>query len=296
MRRLTTAWTDAHLWLIVAAAALVTLGNMATTGIHDTPEVTVVTLAAIVGAFAIASFTDAFGGLIAGLVAAALYTAMHQYLPDARPVSFLTTSLTVTLLLVVGLASGVVADRIRRGRRIVARQQSQAIAPVEGSLGLISAEDAEIVLEEEKVRAELHERPLSRAVVTVAFTDAGLATEDQRRARRSVARALESELRITDVVYVGEDDRFGVILPETNALDALDIIEPALILARSATFADRAAGHRRPLDDVAQVLVEVHAVVTSSRVTSTSRTTPARARANANRRRRRTGTERPQAS
>ena len=44
MRRLTTAWTDAHLWLIVVAAGLVTLGNVATSGTHENPQVGMVTI------------------------------------------------------------------------------------------------------------------------------------------------------------------------------------------------------------------------------------------------------------
>lgn len=299
MRRLTTAWTDAHLWLIVGAAALVTLGSLATAGSHETSEVTVLTLAAVIGAFALASFSDAFGGLIVGLVAAALYTAMHQYLADARPVSFLTMALTITLLLAVGMASGVAADRIRRGRRLAARAGTQAVAPVEGSLGLVSTEDAAIILEDERARAELHQRPLSTAVVDVRITDFTLDIEDQRRARRAVARALETELRVTDVVFVDEEGRLGVILPETSVRAAVDVIEPALILARSATFADRGAGHRRPLADVALVLVEATEVVAPAEALPpppTSVPTKAATRHGSAKRRRRPATERAKAS
>ena len=261
LRRLTTAWTDAHLWLIIVAAGLVTLGNVATAGTHETPQVGMVTIAASIAAFALATFTDAFGGLIVGLAAAALYTAMHQYVPDAHPVGFFTQALTIVLMLLVGLASGLVADRIRRGRRMAARVGSQAVAPVEGSLGLISASDAAVILDDERVRAALHERPLCQAVVEVQITDQRLREEDQRRARRTVARALEAELRVTDVVYVTDEGHFGVILPETTAAAAQDMIEPALMLARAATFADRTAGQRRMLGDVAEVEVLVTALV-----------------------------------
>lgn len=294
MRRLTTAWTDAHLWLIVVAAGLVTLGNLATTGTHETPEVGAVTVAASIAAFALATFTDAFGGLIVGLAAAAVYTAMHQYVPDASPVGFLTQALTIVLLLLVGLASGVVADRIRRGRRVAARVGSQAVAPVEGSLGLISAADAATVLDDERVRAALHQRPLSQAVVEVDIRDQRLKEEDRRRARRTVARALESELRVTDVVYVTDEGHFGVILPETSATDAQDMIEPALMLARAATFADRNAGVRRQLDEVADVTVLVTALVTpaGTPVRNVTAGRPATTRGASTRRRRRPASER----
>ncbi len=296
MRRLTTAWTDAHLWLIVVAAGLVTLGNVATTGTHQNPQVGMVTIAASIAAFALATFTDAFGGLIVGLAAAALYTAMHQYVPDAHPVGFATQALTIALMLLVGLASGVVADRIRRGRRMAARAGAQAVAPVEGSLGLISATDAAVILDDERTRAVLHERPLCQAIVEVQITDEGLRDEDRRRARRTVARALEAELRVTDIVYVTDDGNFGVILPETTAAAAQDMIEPALMLARVATFADRNAGQRRQLGDVAEVDVLVTALVTPAGqpVRNVTAGRPATRAGAQTRRRRRPATERTQ--
>jgi hypothetical protein len=197
------------------------------------------------------------------------------------------------------MASGVAADRIRRGRRLAARSGTQAVAPVQGSLGLVSTEDATIILEDERARAELHQRPLSTAVVDVRITDFALDIEDQRRARRAVARALETELRVTDVVYVDEEGRLGVILPETSVRAAVDVIEPALILARSATFADRGAGHRRPLAEVALVLVEVTEVVAPAEALPpppTSVPTKAATRHGSAKRRRRPATERAKAS
>lgn len=261
MRRLTTAWTDAHVWLIVLAGVLVSLGYLGTPSTAAAPAVTAITLATVVAAFAFASFTDAFGGLLVGLVAAATYTAMRQYLPDSGPTDFVRQSVVLFLLLMVGLSSGIVADRIRRGRRIADRAGDHAVLPVAGSLGLVSAQDAEQVLADETVRAELHGRPLTTAVVTVRMIDDGLADDDVRRARRAVARALESELRVTDVVFAAADDQFGVILPETTEAAAPDVIEPALMLARAATFADRGRGHRRLLTEVAELEVVVTPVV-----------------------------------
>lgn len=259
--RLTSAWTDAHLWLLVAAVSLIALSSLTSSTSRSTPIATAISLGTLVCAFVVASLTDAFGGMLVGLIGAAVFTAMHQYLPDLAPVGFLVQGVTLGLLMMLGLSSGVVADRIRRGRRIAARQGTHTVAPVPGSLGLMSAADAEWLLQEERARAELHGRPLTTARVEVRITDRRLAEDDVRRARRAVARALETELRVTDVVFAEPDDQFGIILPETEPSAAEDIIESALIVARSASFADRAAGHRRPLADVADTVVAVTAVV-----------------------------------
>lgn len=274
--RLISAWTDVHVWLILTAVSLIALTSLTSWTSGSSVFATEISLGTLVAAFVVASFTDAFGGMIVGLVAAATLTATRQYLPDLPPVGFLVQAITMGLLLFLGLTSGLVADRIRRGRRIAARQGTQAVAPVPGSLGLISSTDAEWILAQERARAELHERPLTTARIEVVITDADLAGDDVRRAARAAARTLETELRVTDVVFARGDREFGVILPETDPESAADIIESALIVARSATFADRARGHRRPLGEVAELSVTVTGVVPPPALRPVASTKPVR--------------------
>ncbi len=257
----TSVWTDAHLGLITGATILAALGALAASGSAGPADVALSTLAVTLTTFVIASFTDAFGGMLVGLIASAVFTAIHQYLPDAAPMSFAIQALTLGLLLLLGMTSGLVADRVRRGRRIATRNGGQAIATVEGSLGLLTAADAELTLDHERVRAQLHGRPLTTVLIDVVITEMGLTSEEVRRARRAVARSLETELRVTDIVYLDAEDRFGAILPETTQDAASDIVESALIVARAATFADRRAGHRRPVAEVATLDVEITQIV-----------------------------------
>jgi hypothetical protein len=131
----------------------------------------------------------------------------------------------------------------------------------------MSAADAATALSAERARAELHQRPLSTATIRVDFTHDGLGAEDERRARRAVARSLETELRVTDLVYLDDDGHFGAILPETTTETALVVVESALMVASAATFADREAGHRKCLSDVAELRVELTSIVTPAPVT-----------------------------
>ena len=259
--RLTSAWTDAHLTLIAAAAMLASLGTLAVGGSATAPDVAISTLAIAFLTFVLASLTDAFGGMLVGLVAAAALTPVHQYLPTAHPAGFGAQAVTLGLLFLLGMSSGLAADRVRRSRRIAARGSGHAILPVEGSLGLMAAGDAALALAHEQARAELHQRPLTTATVRVAFTDTSLAEEEVRRARRAVARSLETELRVTDILYVDTEGQLGAILPETDLAAAVDVVESALIVARAATFADRQAGHRKPVADVAELVVELTPMV-----------------------------------
>ena len=260
-QRLTSAWTDAHLGLVAGAAILALLGMLASGGSLTSPDVALSTLGIAILTFVLASLTDAFGGMLVGLVSSAAFTAVHQYVPVAHPVGFGTQALTLGLLFLLGMTSGLVADRVRRTRRISARSGGHAIQPVEGSLGLMSSSDAALALAHEQARAELHQRPLTTATILVEITDGSLGDEEVRRARRAVARSLETELRVTDIVYVDTEGRLGAILPETGVAAALDVVESALIVARAATFADREQGHRKPVADVAELRVELTPLV-----------------------------------
>ncbi|MEZ5097623.1 MAG: hypothetical protein R2731_16925 [Nocardioides sp.] len=100
-------------------------------------------------------------------------------------------------------------------------------------------------LEQERVRAELHDRPLTIAAIEIKLHDDQLGLEAARRARRAVARSLETELRVTDIVQCRRCGRFGAILPETTAGAARDVLESALMSARQATFADHEVRGRR---------------------------------------------------
>ncbi len=272
-RRLTSAWTDAHAGLVAGGAVLVLLGALAASGSVARLNVALTTIAVALATFAVASLTDAFGGMLTGLVAAAVFTAIHQYIPDSRPMSFATQAATLGLLFMLGLSTGLVADRMRRAHRVSARASGHAILPVEGSLGLLSTADAAVALAHETARAELHGRPLTTATITLEVTAARLGAEELRRARRAVARSLETELRVTDLVFVDAEGRFGAILPETAPARAVDVVESALMVARNATFADREAGRRIAVGDVAALSVELTAVVdeVKSRSGSSSR-------------------------
>lgn len=260
-RRLTSGWTDAHAGLVAGGAMLAVLGAVSVSGSFRGLEVAASTIAVALATLVLASLTDVFGGMLVGLGATAVFTVVHQYLPDARPMSFLAQAATLALLFLLGASTGLAADRVRRAHRISERAAGQAILPVEGSLGLLSSGDAAVALTHEKARAELHERPLTTATISLEITATGLGAEEVRRARRAVARSLETEFRVTDLVYVDAEGRFGAILPETTPAGALDVVESALIVARAATFADRASGRRTPVADVATLVVEVTPIV-----------------------------------
>ncbi len=253
-RPLTSVWTDVHLGLLVVASATAALGALTVAG---ETAFTVGSVGIVMATVALASVTDSFGGLVVGLLAGAATTALRHAVSAEQFIGFANHAATLILLMVVGASTGNVGERIRRGRRVAARLAANAVAPVEGTLGLISFEDAQWRLEEEKERAQLHDRPLSIAQVTVRITDTHLADDDRIRAIRAVARSLESELRPTDVPFVISEGNFGIILPESNGDTAADVIEPALIVGRQATFTDRVSGKRRRVCDVADVRVSV---------------------------------------
>jgi GGDEF domain-containing protein len=256
-RRTTSVWTDVHGLLLTAGVLATALGALGVLAGAGNPGLTIASMTVVAATVLVASLGDTFPGLVVGLSAGAMTMALQEFLADGPVHGFVVHAVTAGLLLMLGGVIGLLVDRVRRSRRVTARLADQAVAPVHGTLGLMSAQDAHWRLEEELSRAQLHGRPLTTAFVRVSLTDLDLGGADAVRARRAVARSLETELRPTDVPFVEDDGTFGIILPETTSGAALDVIERALIVARQATFADRAAGVRRRVDEVADVRLGV---------------------------------------
>lgn len=254
LRRLTSGWTDLHPSLVTSFLVVGTL-TWTSAGIGGQAGPAVVLVMALTALVALCF--DAMTGLVTGLAGAAGCLAATRLL-GGTDATFATQAGIAGLVLLLGTIAGSTGDRIRRGRRLAARTAAGAVAPVPGSLGLMSTEDAHERLDEEITRARLHARPLSASTLRVLIHDPGLSPEDIRRARRAVARVLESELRATDIPFVSlAEGEFGVIMPETDAEAGADVLESVLILAREATFADRATGQRRHVGDVAVVQVGI---------------------------------------
>lgn len=268
LRRMTSGWTDLHLPLVSAALVAGTI-SWSAAGLEGLAGPGVVAVVATVALLAL--LADAFFGIAVGLLGAAVTvfvvtsTQPHRSLAEAA-----VHAATAVLVLVLGALAGGIGDGIRRGRRRAGRIAAGAVAPVPGSLGLMSAADAHLRLEEEIVRARLHDRPLALAVVNVTLREE-ISAENARRARRAVARVLDTELRSTDIPFaVDSEGEFGVILVETPAETAGDVLESALILARDATFADRETGERRYVGDVAFVLLGVTEISHRTRSTASA--------------------------
>ena len=117
-RRTTSVWTDAHAALLTGGAILSLLGALSVSGSFSGLEVALTTVAVALATFALASLADAFGGMLIGLAAGATLTAVHQYVPGARALPFATQAATLGLLFLLGMSTGLVADRMRRAHRI----------------------------------------------------------------------------------------------------------------------------------------------------------------------------------
>lgn len=196
----------------------------------------------------------AYGGAFVGLPAGALCATVLLSLPEVTTLSAVprTEVVAVTLLLVAagwlaGLAHSQVGLAVR-GATIV----DHLFAPPIGSLGLLSAEAAELRAEEEMMRARHHERPLS---LLLCHLDALPQTDrtSYGRARRAVARILESRLAPTAVPFELDDQTFGVLLPEIEATSLPMVVETIERALDEATFADRASSDRRSVLDVLNV-------------------------------------------
>ena len=255
--RLTSGWTDLHVTLFLALTSL----GLSASQIGQHPRDLAIAMGLIATAVVVgASFTDGMGGLVAGLAGGAASLAFQGFDGHLSGHSFGDSALEFGLIVVLGASVGASMDRVHRSKRISERLAESAVSASEGSLGLLTAADAEVRLAEERTRAELHHRPLSTARIGVTFCDGSLGVADRQRTMRAVARIIETDIRATDIPYAIDEFTIGVILPETPHDIAADVIESTLMLARQNTYADRVHHERRTVDDVADITVEVAGV------------------------------------
>lgn len=255
--RLTSGWTDLHVSLFLALTAL----GLSAGQIGQHPRDLAIAMGLIATAVVVgASFTDGMGGLVAGLAGGAASLAFQGFAGHLSGHSFGHSALEFGLIVILGAAVGASMDRVHRSKRVSERLAESAVSASQGSLGLLTAADAELRLDEERTRADLHHRPLSTARIGVTFCDDNLDAADRQRTMRAVARIIETDIRATDIPYAIDEFTIGVILPETPHDIAADVIESTLMLARHNTFADRSHRERRTVDDVADITVEVAAV------------------------------------
>lgn len=231
-------------------------------GAEATRQLPPAVLVVAVGIVAVGGlFTDVFIGLAIGLVAAALVAASqllaHRSATDA-PWAYVAT---LVLLVLLGGVTGTASERLRRERRRQLRAEAMAVIPAGGSLGLLGLDDAQLRLVEELARAHRYSRPFSIITLRAHVDPRALSPDDVRRARRAVARVLESGLHSTDTPYVIDEETFGVLLPETTADNARLVADSLAAEAGNATFADRTAGERRAVRDVTELGVGVREVM-----------------------------------
>jgi len=233
-------------------------------GANETGKLPPEVLVLAVGVVALGGLlADTFVGLGVGLLGAAILAASQELLNRHATDARWAYGASLVLLVLLGAVVGTASERMRRERRRQQRAEAMAVIPAAGSLGLLGVEDAQLRLVEELSRAHRYGRPLSVVALQVRIDPQALAPDDARRARRAVARTLESGLHSTDTPFVIDDETFGVLLPEHDADDARRLADSLVADAGSASFADRTADRRRAVREVAELEVRVRDTVSA---------------------------------
>lgn len=248
-RSATSGWTEAAARLTVCAIALLACGVLAgaESGLM-TPLYAVVALACVASAL----WLDGLAGLGAGLLAAAAVVAATRVTAQLKPEHFTKLGAEVAALMVLGWMSGLLGQSLRAlpGSMVGG---TGSVVPAFHSLGLLGEAQAMLRLEEEFARSQRSRRPLGLLLVRVDLTDGDLDPASETRARRSVARLVESHVADTDIPFALSEEEIGAILPETGTTQGWRLAAPLLDAISSATFADRDTAQRRRLADCAQV-------------------------------------------
>ena len=253
MTRLTPAWTDRHTTLVVAVALIAVV---LAAGVWEPWPAPVVLAIAAVGAFALALAFDPFVGVVVGLGAAAGSIAAKRLAGLWSPDAFVASSVETVALVLVGLVAGIAGRQLR-----VAHSGSEGPAPsvhgtLPGSLGLLPLDLGMLRLQEEVERARLHGRPLAVLRMSLNLSlDPGWGTPERQAIERTVARLVESLLRVTDVPFGLDGTELGAVLPETSSDEAWRVVIPILDAITAATFVVRSEADRHSVGSHADIRV-----------------------------------------
>lgn len=250
MNRLTPVWTRVHPRL-VAALALPIIGAALAAAV-ERPAVAAA-FAALFYAAAIAGLMlDTFVAILASIGIAALAVVMKRFFGAWTTESFVVSVAELLLLVATAAAFGVAASALRRVNRVATERSPEDAAF--GSLGLLGAELGELRLTAEVERAAKYNRPLSLlGVTTEELPESGLAAEHREAIHRTVARLIDSMLRVTDVAFASGPDRVVLVLPETRLQDAWLLMARISDAVNEATFVAGPPRERKPFSDYARV-------------------------------------------
>ena len=240
MHDLKNLWTELRLLTLLALIAVGVAGALVGVGGGGShAALVVVAIVVLLAAF----HAGPLLGLAIGSAGAAgalwlsdhTFTALHD-----EPVSSQLVSLAA--LICTGWLAGVLGDSLRR---LQGRAAQPASAPgAVRSLGLLPAEVGERFLDAELLRTRRTGRPVTLLLFTVTGGDPLGADPEDERARRALARTIESVVRETDVPFSASRRDLAVVLTDTDGSGAVAAADRVVHALTGASFMDRAAGKR----------------------------------------------------
>jgi GGDEF domain-containing protein len=247
----TWALTERHraVGALVLACSVASLSGLS----EDQPLPSWVAVAVVVAALPSLAL-DVWGGALVGLAVAALLVAVRQAADLWGPDVFGPALVETVALFAVGALAGRAGARLRPVTRPAAGSH---IAPVHGSLGLIDEAAATARLEEEVIRSRRYGRTVSLALLDVHLTEDGLPVEGRRAACRAVARLVEGRSEPAHVPFALADDRFGIVMPDTGAAAAWEVVGRVLEAVGTTEVTYGAGRISRSLHDTVEVLAGI---------------------------------------
>lgn len=244
MTALTPAWTERHTALTAAAGLVAAAVVVSVT--EPWPATPVVATAAVL-VFAGALAFEAMIGIVIALVVTAGSIALKKLADIWTPDVLVPSGAEVILLMLLGLCAGSAGRMIRHEERGRAAAESDP-SSVTGSMGLFSLDLGMLRLEEEIDRAVLHDRPLALLLLSFEIhLDPAWGAREREAIERTIARVVETLLRVSDVPFAVTDVKLGAVLPETGSHEAWGVVMPILDALAGASFVVRPSGERHPL-------------------------------------------------
>lgn len=233
MRPLMSSWTDRH-----SSVALLVLfaSGACLTGLLDGGWVPWAMPVGVVATVVVSLALDSWGGAAVGLAAAAAVVALRRSFGAWRPEDFAPATVAVVALVLLGAIAGWVGRQLRQGAARPGGSTEPMWGPAHGSMGLLGPSVALLRLAEEIGRAGRTRRPLTLVLLDAELTDPSLPPEEHKAALRATARLVENRAREYDVPFALSPDRLGIVLPDSAASEAWEVVAQVLGALGAATF------------------------------------------------------------
>lgn len=227
-------WTEFRARFAMAGVLLVAAGVLVG---NEEGLTRLVLLLVVVLSVASALALDGYVGVVVGLAGAVVVIVSRRLVGAFSAKYFFVICVEIITVITLPWVVGLLGHHLRQSLAHMSRPALGTLTSVRNSAGMLAAPAGTVRLDEEIERVGRTGELL--ALLVIAHQPlAGVDAAAREGAARAIVRHMESVLRDSDVPFAVDDETVAVILPATDAVDALEVTGRVTLAAAEATVTD----------------------------------------------------------